>query len=479
MFKPAQIKTLPKTFFQHGAAKYFLKPQLIIFNAELAKELEFSGDGVTEEELAKVFSGQSRDADNPPVALAYAGHQFGHFVPQLGDGRALLLGELQSKNGDLFEVQLKGAGPTHFSRRGDGLAALGPVLREYLVSEAMMALKIPTTRALAAVATGESVRREEALPGAVLTRVARSHLRVGTVEYFAARNDVESLRALLNFAVERLDPDLIVSPDLELAFYQRVAERQCRLVAHWMSVGFIHGVMNTDNVALSGETLDFGPCAFMDEFRFDQVFSFIDQQGRYAYWNQPTILQWNLARLAEGLLLLSDKKKQSGESFEQILAEAMNQFKLQWLGLMAKKIGLQSASIQDLELIQSWLQLLQNQKLDFTQAHLALGDPKRQLEFFSNTPDWQLFFNLRETRLQAQGLGQEEVREMMSRVNPIYISRNHLIERAIQEAHQGSFEFFHELHQMLQKPFDRQAGKEMFERPPTAAERIKNTFCGT
>src|SRR3984885_6195630 len=311
---------LPEPFFARLSPTAGAKPRLITFNASLASELGLDTRALEPDELAAIFAGNVIPPGAEPIAMAYAGHQFGNFVPQLGDGRAILLGEVVDRNGERRDVQLKGAGRTPFSRNGDGRAALGPVLREYLVSESMHALGIPTTRSLAAVLTGERVLREQQLPGAILTRVAASHVRVGTFQYFAARGQDEAIRVLADYVIERLYPEAASSAQPYLALLRAVVERQAALIARWMHIGFIHGVMNTDNMALSGETIDYGPCAFMDSFDPAAVFSSIDSFGRYAYGNQPGILQWNLARLAEALLpLFGDNSEAAVEAATEVL----------------------------------------------------------------------------------------------------------------------------------------------------------------
>ena len=326
-------------------------PSMLAWNRELAAELGIDSLADDALGLARVLSGTVRAPGSEPISMAYAGHQFGYFVPQLGDGRAALLGEVVTESGNRFDIQLKGSGRTPFSRDGDGKSWLGPVLREYLLSEAMHHLGIPTTRALAAVATGETVFRESAMPGAVFTRVASSHLRVGTFQYFAARDNIDALRTLAEYAVDRHYPEAKTEEAPYVEFFRCVAERQAELVARWMSVGFIHGVMNTDNTAISGETIDYGPAAYMDEFRFDKVFSSIDQHGRYAYANQAPIAQWNLARLGETLLSLGTSKS----DLEAILAEFPARYESFYLDLMRPKLGLHEAGDDDADLIGDWL----------------------------------------------------------------------------------------------------------------------------
>ena len=361
---------LPEHFFARVEPEIAPGPKLLAWNTELAEELGLSGLAGSEERLARIFSGNELPEGAEPIALAYAGHQFGHFVPQLGDGRAVLLGEvIKRSNGQRFDLQLKGSGQTPFSRRGDGKSSLGPVIREYLLSEAMYRMGVPTTRALAAVQTGESVYRDTILPGGVLTRVASSHLRIGTFEYFAARQDLDALRTLADYAIERHYPEVKETSHPLVAFFGKVVEAQAALVAHWMDIGFIHGVMNTDNTAISGETIDYGPCAFMDEFDINKVFSSIDQDGRYAYGQQASIGQWNLVRLAECLLLLGDDQ----QLFEAEFARYHDLFEHHYLQRMRRKLGLTSEEPGDRSLINEWQQHLQDHALDYTLSFRRLS----------------------------------------------------------------------------------------------------------
>lgn len=447
------------------------RPVLLAWNAALAKELGLDQLEAEPEQIARWFSGNERLPGSEPVALAYAGHQFGNFVPQLGDGRALLLGELRGRDGQRYDVQLKGSGPTPYSRQGDGLAALGPVIREYLVSEAMHRLEIPTTRALAAVATGQTVYRERPLPGAVLTRVAASHLRVGTFEYFAARNDKRALQALVDFAIERHYPEASEAERPAVALFREVVQAQARLVAQWMSVGFIHGVMNTDNVTISGQTLDYGPCAFMDSFDYQQVFSSIDRMGRYAYGQQPQIQHWNMARLAEALLPLGDPLPE----FESVLSTFPECFAQAFRSQMGCKLGLVEVRDDDEALLNAWLQLLQDERRDFTLSFRQLADRLEE----TGDPVFGEFEARWRNRVLDQGLDASAIRTRMNAVNPLYIPRNHQVERAIEAAIAGDLSVFHELHEVLQAPYAEQPGREAYALPPTPDEVVTATFCGT
>jgi len=462
---------LPEGFHALVEPDAVAAPSMLAWNNDLAVEIGLDSLTGDEAELARIFSGGSRLADVQPIALAYAGHQFGHFVSQLGDGRAALLGEVVSDAGKRYDIQLKGSGRTPYSRGGDGKSWLGPVLREYIVSEAMHHLGIPTTRALAAVATGESVYRETVQPGAVFTRVASSHLRVGTFEYFAAQRNTDALRTLTEYTIDRHYPEAKNDDAPYVAFFRCVAERQAELVAGWMAVGFIHGVMNTDNTSISGETLDYGPAAYMDEFQFRKVFSSIDQQGRYAFANQMPIAQWNLARLAESLLLLCDARL----DFEAILSEFPAYYDSCYLDLMRLKLGLMDEKDGDAELISGWLNYLQDNELDYTLSFRALatcmdaGDPPRFGEFEQR---WR-------RRVGDQAREPAELLDLMNSVNPIFIPRNHRIEQAIQEAVTGDLTVFRDLNVVLAQPFSEQPEYAKYAEAPEPNERVIQTFCGT
>lgn len=482
---------LPERFYQRFNPEPVRLPRLIAFNRPLAEELGFDLAALPgRDELAQYFAGNTLLPGAEPVAQAYAGHQFGGFVPRLGDGRAVLLGEVVDRHGRLRDIQLKGAGRTLFSRGGDGRAPLGPVLREYLVSEAMHAMGIPTTRSLAAVTTGEPVYRETVLPGGVLTRVAASHIRVGTFQYFAARGDVEGLRILADHALERHYPQLIELPDEQryLALFEAVQERQAALVARWMGVGFIHGVMNTDNTAISGETIDYGPCAFMDAYDPGTVFSSIDQAGRYAYGNQPGIAVWNMARLAEALLPLIDADEaRAVERATEVIERFPDLYQDAWLAEMRAKLGLLEAAADDLALADALLQALQAGKADFTLSFRRLGACAESsaadsalLELFEDVGLIQEWLPRWRERLVAEAQPGQAIAERMQAVNPLYIPRNHLVEEALQAAvKEGDFAPFKTLRELLTQPFTEQAGRERFALPAAAEERVYRTFCGT
>ena len=462
---------LPEAFYANVGTNEVPEPSLLGWNEELAHELGIASSDYDEAQLASVFSGSVALEGSQPISMAYAGHQFGHFVPQLGDGRAALLGEIVTNSGDRFDIQLKGSGRTPFSRGGDGKSWLGPVLREYILSEAMYHLGVPTTRALAAVATGETVYREFALPGAVFTRVAASHLRVGTFQYFAARKDVESLRTLADYAIDRHYPEAADEKSPSVGLLRRVAERQAELVAHWMSIGFIHGVMNTDNTAISGETIDYGPAAYMDEFRFDKVFSSIDSRGRYAYANQPTIAHWNLARLAETLLVLDADK----EELEAALAVFPEQYEAHYLALMGPKLGLYDAQEADAGLIAEWLQYLNDNGLDYTLSFRELAsrvDAADEDRFGTFETRWR-------ERVGSQGKTTAEIAAFMNSVNPLYIPRNHRVEQAISAAVDGDLTIFNAMNAVLATPYNEQPEFAEYAEAPQANERVTRTFCGT
>ncbi|ULB10038.1 YdiU family protein [Cereibacter azotoformans] len=454
-------------------------PRLLRLNRGLAGELGLDADRL-EAEGAAIFSGKRLPEGAHPLAQAYAGHQFGGFSPQLGDGRALLIGEVTDRSGRRRDLQLKGSGRTPFSRGADGKATLGPVLREYLVGEAMHGLGIPTTRALAAVATGEPVLRQAGeLPGAILTRVAASHIRVGTFQFFAARSDMERVRRLADYAIARHYPALAEAPEPYLAFYEAVADAQADLVARWMLVGFIHGVMNTDNMAISGETIDYGPCAFMEGFDPGTVFSSIDLQGRYAYGNQPFILAWNLARLGEALLPLFDADAgRAAEKANAVLGTVGARYQARWLEGMRAKLGLAGAEEGDLSLAEDLLAAMQGARADWTLTFRRLADAVTEdaaLRPVLQGPDTLQSWLSRWRRR----LGPEAARRIRA-VNPIYIARNHRVEEALAAAHAGDLGPFDRLIGALSDPFTERAGLEDLAQPaPAGFNEGYRTFCGT
>jgi serine/tyrosine/threonine adenylyltransferase len=479
---------LPERFYARLDPTPTAQPRLIKFNSALAAELGLDVSGVSADTLAQLFSGNLRLPGAEPLAMAYAGHQFGHFVPKLGDGRAILLGEVRDVAGVRRDIQLKGSGRTPFSRDGDGRAAVGPVLREYVVSEAMHALGVPTTRALAIVATGESVYRESRLPGAILTRVATSHVRVGTFQFFAARGDVEAIKQLADYVIDRHYADIREAEAPYLSLFRAVAQRQARLIAGWMHVGFIHGVMNTDNTAISGETIDFGPCAFMDAYDPAAVFSSIDTTGRYAYANQPHIAHWNLARFAETLLpLLNPIPERAIELANEALSAFWPQFEQHWLSGMRRKLGLFAAEGEDAQLVRGLLEVMHRQQADFTLTFRNLCDASGGQQFdvgvralFADALAYDEWATMWRLRLARESLPASVRAESMRHANPAFIPRNHRLEQAIRAAvEHEDFTLFADLLRVLSQPYEDHEGFEAYAIAPRASERVLQTFCGT
>jgi len=476
---------LPARFFAPSVPAPVTQPELIVLNADLARDL-----GIDPERLARdvaVLAGNRVPQGAEPIALAYAGHQFGGFSPRLGDGRAVLLGQVRDQAGTSWDIQLKGSGVTPFSRGGDGRAWMGPVLREYVLSEAMHALGVPTTRALAAVSTGQPVYRRQVLPGAVLTRVARSHVRVGTFEYFAARGDEEGLNTLLAHVLQRYLPDLPASDTPTLALLAEVGRRQAALVAHWMSIGFIHGVMNTDNSSVVGDTIDYGPCAFLDEYSANKVFSSIDHQGRYAYGNQPHMGQWNLAALARATLPLIQDKPGQLEAAQAIIDSFPSAFNDQSIRRMRAKLGLAVAKPEDAELVADLLQRMDDNHADFTNTFRALsalsGQPgdaddavRAQFDHPAGFDSWASKWR---ARLAQEGSEDAPRQMQMRQVNPAYIPRNHQVEAMIQAAVRGDYAPLHTLLEVLKRPFDDREQWAAYAQPPQSHEIVHQTFCGT
>jgi uncharacterized protein YdiU (UPF0061 family) len=461
---------LPGTMHVGVAPTRVEAPGLIKVNTALAYELGIDPARLT----ADMAVGNALPAGATPIAQAYAGHQFGNFVPQLGDGRAILMGEVLDRTGKRRDIQLKGAGPTPFSRRGDGRAALGPVLREYLVSEAMHALGIPTTRALMAATTGEKVYRETVLPGAVLTRVAASHIRVGTFQFFAVRRDLESLSALIDHVIARHYPHLAGEENHALALLDAVIEAQASLVARWVQVGFIHGVMNTDNTSISGETIDYGPCAFMDSYDPATVFSSIDEYGRYAYANQPPIAQWNLARFAETLLPFLHENREEAVRIATGRIEGFPAiYGAHWLAGFRRKIGLISVEESDVELIQALLDAMQASRADFTMTFRRLSNGEEPAAVADWLPAWR-------QRLARDPQGSGDRMTLMRATNPAYSPRNHHVEEMIQAAveHQN-YAPFEDMLRVLMNPFEEQPGADIYAEPPGDTKKVYRTFCGT
>ncbi|MEM7183367.1 MAG: YdiU family protein [Spirochaetota bacterium] len=464
---------LPERFYKPSQPAKFASPSLLCFNDRLADELYIDHTSVTKKDLASVFSGQTILPGSQPIAQAYAGHQFGYASYQLGDGRALLLGETAG-----FDIQLKGSGQTPFSRSGDGRSALGPVIREYLVSEAMYALGVPTTRALAAVRTGEEVYRQFGPePGGILTRVAPSHIRVGTFQYFAFRKDTEGIKILLDYTIEKHYPGLKGKSyqNKSLGLLQQLSQRQVDLVAHWMSLGFIHGVMNTDNFSIAGITLDYGPCAFMDAFHFHQTFSSIDVHGRYSYSNQLAMAEWNLLRLADCLLPLIDTEQERAvDKVLESLGDLEKTFASAMSKKFAEKLGLQKTLPEAEKLVKLFLSYLHSEKLDFTLAFRYLNDLYLETpSFYPKTHQLDNFLSLWKQRVAVT------VIDNLHQINPLYIPRNHQVERAIQASYQGDDSVFFELLGVLQKPFEEFVEHSQYALSPRKDEIVHETFCGT
>ncbi|MBC8130390.1 MAG: YdiU family protein [Rhizobiaceae bacterium] len=479
---------LPPSFYVAMSPSHASAPRMLRFNRLLAERLGLDAEGLDTPEGAALLSGATYPEGAEPVALAYAGHQFGHFNPQLGDGRALLLGEIVAPDGARFDLQLKGSGPTPFSRGGDGRAALGPVLREYLVSEAMAALGVPTTRALAMVATGDPVFRDAAVPGAVLTRVASSHIRIGTFQYFAARGDRDALRRLADHAIARHDPEAARAERPIHTFLAGVIARQARLVAQWMAIGFVHGVMNTDNMSISGETIDYGPCAFLDAYDPETVFSSIDRDGRYAYANQPGIAQWNLTRLAECLLpFLAEGTDAAIEEAQGLLAGFAEAFNAAYIAAFRAKLGLVGEDEGDARLVEDLLSRMTVGLADFTLTFRRLCesavDPAADAEvraLFQDPDSFDAWAMRWRARTPREETSPEDRRAAMRLANPAFIPRNHHVEEAIAAAvEREDFGPLDRLLKVLSHPFDDQPDAQFYAEPAPIGGAPFRTFCGT
>jgi uncharacterized protein YdiU (UPF0061 family) len=470
---------LPKSFLEKIKPVPVKDPKLIILNKNLANQLNLDFSKFSDTDLAKIFSGNSLPEGSETIAQAYAGHQFGHFT-MLGDGRAVMLGEHLDKENKRFDIQFKGSGRTSFSRSGDGRAVLGPMLREYIISEAMHALNIPTTRSLAVVSTGEDVIREQMLPGAILTRVASSHIRVGTFQYIAATQNADDLKTLFNYTIDRHYPEIKDSKTKALDLLNLLMQKQCELVINWMRVGFIHGVMNTDNMTVSGETIDYGPCAFMDHYHPQTVFSSIDQNGRYSYNNQPRITKWNLARFAECIIPLIDQDEQKAIS---IATETINNFEKlyeeKWLNMMRDKLGLFGEDGDDKHLIFELLTWMENNKADFTNTFCNLMDIQsikdpiyQNQEYLNWTVKWK-------KRLEKNNTGKEKYLELMRSVNPIFIPRNHKVEEALKDASENKLETLNHLLEVIKYPYKDNGMLKDYQHPMSNENGNYKTFCGT
>ncbi len=453
-------------------------PELVVLNEKLAKDLKLDFSKINKKELAKLFSGNSLPEGSNSIAQAYAGHQFGHFT-MLGDGRAVLIGEHLSKKKDRYDIQFKGSGKTAFSRNGDGRAALGPMLREYIVSEAMHNLSIPTTRSLAVVKTGEEVIRETSLHGAILTRVALSHIRVGTFQYIAARQKKDELETLLNYVIKRHYPNIENSKNKAIDLLKTVLDKQIDLVVNWMRVGFIHGVMNTDNMSISGETIDYGPCAFMDTYDPKTVFSSIDQMGRYAYCNQPIITKWNLSRFAECLIPLIDQDQNKAI---QLATEIINTFEKKyeekWLNMMRDKLGLFGADEKDKFLILDLLTWMHQKKIDYTNTFCHLMNFKIQKNKNYEDNIFQNWKKRWQKRLSTNNNTPEKYIKLMRSVNPLVIPRNHKVEEVLHEANQNNLKPINQLLEILNNPYTEQKNIIEYQIPSISNEKYQ-TFCGT
>lgn len=476
---------LPAQFYHRQQAETVTAPALIRVNEALASELGLDPAWLTSDAGVAMLSGNALPDSADPIATVYAGYQFGSWNPQLGDGRALLIGEVMTTNGARYDVQLKGSGRTPYSRGGDGKSPLGPVLREYLISEAMAALKIPTSRSLAAVTTGETVYRDSALPGAILTRVASSHIRIGTVQFFAAKQDNEALKLLCQHVIERHYPEAASADNPVLAMLESVIQKQAKLIAHWQLVGFIHGVMNTDNMLLCGETIDYGPCAFMERYDPATVFSSIDHGGRYAYGNQPSIAHWNLAGLAQAVLPLLDDDQDKAVELAQT---ATNEFPQRFLNAyqqgMTGKLGLADYREGDDALVKEFLELLVKERLDFTLSFRRLaelasntdGPAKTLVDFGGALNSW---LDKWHQRCEQDEQTADKRAAHMKAVNPLFIARNHRVEEAIAAANSGDFAPFHQLLSVVCQPFDDNPERLDYAKPATQEEAVCQTFCGT
>ena len=448
-------------------------PKLVLLNHNLAKQLGLDFSSSDEKQLAELFTGNTLPEGANPIAQAYAGHQFGHLAI-LGDGRAIVLGEHITPTNQRYDIQFKGSGRTPYSRGGDGKAALGPMLREYLISEAIHHLNIRTTRSLAVATTGENVMRETVLPGAILTRVAESHIRVGTFEYVAIKRDIQTLKKLLQYSVERHYPEIKDLDKQAPEFLKLVMERQIDLITDWMRVGFIHGVMNTDNMAISGESIDFGPCAFMDYYNPETVFSSIDHHGRYAFGNQPSIAQWNLARLADAILpLLHEDQNKAIEVGEEIIHSFKEKYEIKFHKMMKRKLGLITDENDDVILIQELLDTMEKNNLDYTNTFRNLMNGKSINDNLKNFHDkWKI-------RIDKQNRSHEEILTLMKNANPVVIPRNHKVEESLKEAHKGNLVSLNNLLGALKEPYSELSDLTLYQQPAPETDKKYRTFCGT
>ena len=477
--------SLPEHFYEVVKPTLVKNPHLVLLNEQLAKDLQIDLSSI---DTANIFSGNVLVEGSKPIALAYGGHQYGYFVPQLGDGRAILLGDISDVFGNHFEVQLKGAGQTRFSRQSDGRLPLGPAIREYIISEFMHSINIPTTRSLAVVTTGEMVMREKLLPSAVLTRISKSHVRIGTFEYFAARGDVAALRLLADYMIKNYYPTSGSANNPYEALLQSIIDAQAYLIAKWSCVGFIHGVMNTDNTSIVGETIDYGPCAFMDAFDPDTVFSSIDRHGRYAYANQAEIAQWNLTMLAKCFIpILSNDINEAIGIAQEAIASFMPAYERYWLKNMGVKIGIPNPHPNDSMLINDLLDLMYKYHVDFTLSFRCLSqvvgpksDAKELKNLFNNGRDFSEWLKRWQVRLGTESRSALAIESHMNSVNPLFIPRNHVVEQAIELAiNENDFTAVNALIQVLSNPYTDRAACDKYKSPVEASGRVYKTFCGT
>ena len=471
--------TLPSEFHSYVLPKKVVSPKLAIFNHDLSTELGINFSSLQPEEISNLLSGNIIPDGSSLIAQSYAGHQFGHFTI-LGDGRAILLGE-HILGDERFDIQFKGSGPTPYSRSGDGLAAIGPMLREYLISEAMHHLNIPTCRSLAVVETGEDVIREQKYPGAILTRISKSHIRIGTFQFAVIQEDKSLLKKLFNYTIERHFPNLIESKNKALDFLYLIIDQQAELITNWMRVGFIHGVMNTDNVALSGETIDYGPCAFMDHYDPLTVFSSIDHQGRYSFANQPIIAQWNLARLAETILpLISDNNEKALKLAEEAINAFADLYQSKWLDMMRRKIGLITKKNEDKDLISELLDTMQKHKADFTNTFRFLSEDILSGDDIFKTEEFLIWYKKWKLRLKKESNTFENIKKIMDTNNPRIIPRNHLVEKALKSAEEGDLETIVDFSKIIKNPYSSSIDiPKKYLNPPNDNEKVLQTFCGT
>ncbi len=472
---------LPDNFYHRSGATPVDFPEIVAFNDSLATALGLDADSLNKKEGKQIFAGNQTPDGASAISQAYAGHQFGN-LSMLGDGRAVMIGEHVTPEGERYDIQLKGSGRTAFSRSGDGRAPIGPMLREYIISEAIHALGIPTSRSLAVVTSGEGVTREEILPGGILTRVAKSHLRVGTFEYAVRTDDDTDVKTLADYAISRHYPELeaLAETDRYMEFLNAVIDRQAKLLSQWMLVGFIHGVMNTDNMTISGETIDYGPCAFMDEYHPATVFSSIDVNGRYQYQNQPAIGQWNLARFAETLLTLIDEDKDTAiKKAQDALSDYGRLYESYWLAGMREKIGIKDESDDDEAFITELLDMMVAAEADYTQTFRLMSLGKAEESDVAKADGFDAWHQKWQQRLESQDSDVKDAYESMRAVNPAVIPRNHLVEKALNEAmHYGDYSHFNALNDVLKKPFD-DSHDDIYKKPPEETEVVHQTFCGT